>query len=387
MYNKVIYIVKSELHYYPPCVSQVRLLKELGVNIEVWFGSSNKSALKIFDNEKICYKCIGREKIGFGLFGKAVNWYVFRKSIQRLMRNMSKDEKSQTLFWFGTTESVLPLMRALKGINYLLTSLELLDDKSNDIKRILFGKVAKQAKAIVACEETRAYIMKYWYNLEALPYVMPNKPYSLGVDKKAEPTCDLTREALEKVVGKKFIIYQGIFQNIDYLCEIARALKELNTDYYLVMMGFDIRNRNTIEELKKIYDKVIYIESLPAPLHLEITSHAHIGVVFYDGNTLNKAFCAPNKIYEYSGFGIPALANRIPGLTNTIHKSGAGKCVELVSDQIAKAIKDIEREYEFYSKSAIDFYNNTNNMLTMKSIVNNQKIISSKGFVKNEYSS
>ena len=30
--KKVIYIVKSELHIYPPCIAQIRMLKKNGVD-------------------------------------------------------------------------------------------------------------------------------------------------------------------------------------------------------------------------------------------------------------------------------------------------------------------------------------------------------------------
>lgn len=28
---KVLYIVKTQLHYYPPCISQIRMLKDLAM--------------------------------------------------------------------------------------------------------------------------------------------------------------------------------------------------------------------------------------------------------------------------------------------------------------------------------------------------------------------
>lgn len=37
-------------------------------------------------------------------------------------------DASQTLFWFGTAETAMPMVGKLKGYNYALTSLELLDD-------------------------------------------------------------------------------------------------------------------------------------------------------------------------------------------------------------------------------------------------------------------
>ena len=51
--KKVIYIVKSELHIYPPCIAQIRMLKKNGVDVEVWYGSCAKQLLAIFDAENM----------------------------------------------------------------------------------------------------------------------------------------------------------------------------------------------------------------------------------------------------------------------------------------------------------------------------------------------
>ena len=131
---------------------------------------------------------------------------------------------------------------------------------------------------------------------------------------------------------------------------------------------------NAYEELKKIYDKVIELSSLPAPLHLEVTSHAKIGLVFYDDFSLNQAFCAPNKIYEYSGFGIPMLANKIPGLENTVGKFNAGKCIDFESEQLMEAIKEIDGNYERYSVNALALYDAVDNEGKIRQIIFEHKI-------------
>ncbi|KAA6307134.1 hypothetical protein EZS27_041199, partial [termite gut metagenome] len=38
-----------------------------------------------------------------------------------------------------------------------------------------------------------------------------------------------------------------------------------------------------------------------------------IGIVSYAFDDLNHVFCAPNKTWEYTGFGIPMLGNNAPG--------------------------------------------------------------------------
>lgn len=374
MFNKVIYIVKTDLHYYPPCMMQIRYLKKCGVRVEVWFASSNESALTILDKEQIPYVCLGESPRVNSLIGKLKNWMEFRRNVNRQLNNISQSERENTLLWVGTAESAIPLYGVLQHYHYNLTMLELLDGDKNKFKRTTFGKLAKKAEAIVACEVTRAYITKYWFGLKKLPYVMPNKPYELGTTKNAEPSCDKTKQAIDVIRGKKFIIFQGIFQKVDYMKALATALSQMDSDYYIVLMGFDLYKTNAYEKLKKIYERVIELSSLPAPLHLEVTSHAQIGLVFYDDFSLNQAFCAPNKIYEYSGFGIPMIANKIPGLENTVGKFNAGKCVEFESKQLMKAIKEIDDNYEQYSANSLSLYNAVDNESTINDIIRDIKI-------------
>ena len=374
MFNKVIYIVKTDLHYYPPCMMQIRYLKKCGVRVEVWFASSNESALTILDKEQIPYVCLGESPRVNSLIGKLKNWMEFRRNVNRQLNNISQSERENTLLWVGTAESAIPLYGVLQHYHYNLTMLELLDGDKNKFKRTTFGKLAKKAEAIVACEVTRAYIMKYWFGLKKLPYVMPNKPYELGTTKNAEPSCDKTKQAIDVIRGKKFIIFQGIFQKVDYMKALATALSQMDSDYYIVLMGFDLYKTNAYEKLKKIYERVIELSSLPAPLHLEVTSHAQIGLVFYDDFSLNQAFCAPNKIYEYSGFGIPMIANKIPGLENTVGKINSGKCVEFESKQLMKAIKEIDDNYEQYSANSLSLYNAVDNESTINDIIRDIKI-------------
>ena len=372
MYRKVIYVVKSDLHYYPPCMSQILLLNDCEVDVEVWFGSTEKSAVDILLKNNIEYENLDVKKHGKSTIERIENWVDYRRKVAKKMHDLGQVE--EVIFWFGTVESIIPLWGCLKGINYMVTSLELLDGKENRWKRFVFGSMACQARAHIACEETRAYIMKDYYGLKKVPYVMPNKPYCLGVKKDAAFSVEQTKQVADLLENKKYIIYQGIFQNTEYICELAKALDDMDSEYYLVMMGMTTHNENVIEEIRRIYPKVIFIPSIPAPHHLEITSHAKIGVVFYDGKTLNKAFCAPNKIYEYSGLGIPALANNIPGLKNTVGKAKAGVCVEFQHEKLRSAILEIEINYDEYSKNAIDFYEQTDNSKVMYEIMESLKI-------------
>ena len=369
-YKKVIYIVKSQLHIYPPCIAQIRMLKKNGVDVEVWYGSCSESLLVLLNQEGIQTIEIGEVRGRYpGKLDKVNNWIIFGNAVKRHIISVS--DISQTIFWFGTAETAIPLVGKLKGINYALTSLELLDD--DKIKRRIFGKLTYDAKFLVCCETTRAYIMRYWYNLKKLPYVMPNKPYGFDQNRRKEPSIEASRKAIELIKDKKFIIYQGILKSPDYMLNMAKAIKESGSNYYFVLMGQD--PENIYPKVVKEYSKTIYIENIPAPFHLEVTSYADIGFVFYDENSsLNRAFCAPNKIYEYSGLGIPSIGNMVPGLVNTIGAAKAGICCHMCKEELVKALSSIKELYEEYSRNSYAFYSATDNESLMKAIINENGI-------------
>jgi len=102
---------------------------------------------------------------------------------------------------------------------------------------------------------------------------------------------------------------------------------------------------------------LVHIPWVRPPAHLEITSHAHVGIAFYKFDSLNSIFCAPNKIWEYSAFGVPTLCQDIPGLRYTIGTAGAGVCVDSQSvDAIISAVRIIEANYSVHSQRAREFY-------------------------------
>lgn len=363
---KIVYIVKTKLHYYPPCVSQIRMIKKLKYDIEVLYGTSNESALKLLESDGIKCKKIGSiSDENNSIVKKLFSWIKFRFALKKELKKYPKN----TIFWFGTGESALPMICGLKGYNYIVSFLELYDEFPFRIK--LFGKIAREALAVTVCEIDRAYLMHYWWGLDKLPYVFPNKPYDLLRTKKAKPSIKEVKEVIDKIGNNKIILYQGIIQNSEELVEVAKALNHTKTHYKFVLMGID--KYKSIDIIKKHYSDIEYIEYIPAPYHLEITSYAQLGITFYRPDSLNKVYCAPNKIYEYTGFGIPVLCNNIPGLINTIGNSESGMCVDMKEKDIVKAINMIENDYDKYSKNAINFFESTDNYSKMEELLKNIK--------------
>lgn len=116
-----------------------------------------------------------------------------------------------------------------------------------------------------------------------------------------------------------------------------------------------------LRKYKQIDDSLIHIEFIPAPDYLLFTSMCYIGIVTYDPFTLNTAYCAPNKIFEYAAFGKPMIANNIPGL-KVLSEAGAGETInENDISSIKEAILLIDKDYEKYRSAALGFFNSVDN--------------------------
>lgn len=254
------------------------------------------------------------------------------------------------ILWVLSENTALLLKRFLRGKKYIITMYELRDRYPDLLKKI--KPILKQAVVNVACEYNRANMMRIWLQLDETPIVLPNKPYLHP--RKRNINCVYDEQLSEK---KRIILYQGHISRDRNLEGICAAVNDMN-EYTLILMG---DGGEYIEYLRTKYKNVLFLNYVKAPMHLNVTSHAHIGIVTYDYYSLNTIYCAPNKIWEYSGFGIPVLANDIPGLRYTVGSSKSGICLDMNSpESIKKAIKVIEENYDVFSKNAIEMYNSCN---------------------------
>ena len=108
---KVLYIVKTQLHYYPPCISQIRMLKDLGYDVEVLYGTSNESALKLLAKENIpCHKVAEIKDVASSKIEKLQDWYKFRCGVLNALKQYPED----TVLWFGTAGKRTPYERCIE---------------------------------------------------------------------------------------------------------------------------------------------------------------------------------------------------------------------------------------------------------------------------------
>ena len=243
---------------------------------------------------------------------------------------------------------------------YIFTIYEL---HTNSIESRHIRKASQNALINVVPEYNRAHLQKYYFDLSDLPLVLPNKPTGHPLQRHLEIEDENIRNEILKIVnaGKKIIIYMGKITKERPLESLIKAVQLMNDKFELVVLG---GRTAYLKELEDCYPNAFrYLGFVQPPNHLKVASWADIGVIVYVSenniNGLNALYCAPNKVYEYTGFGMPILANDIPGLFYTVEHDKCGYCVDLNDvEDITKKLENCINNYEILSQNAMNFFNN-----------------------------
>lgn len=235
---------------------------------------------------------------------------------------------------------------------------------------------ARNAFRVIVPEYNRAHIQKTWWNLEKTPIVLPNKPSTAEIRPSYEVSPEI--DAVFSHETRKILLYQGAYGGDRDLTAFAQSLQYLNDEYALYLMGkaASKAQSETVAALCGEYQNVHDVGFLAAPQHLSFTHYGYIGVLPYAPSPagryskLNALYCAPNKIWEYSRFGLPMVGSDVPGLTQPFAEHGMGLAVDCNDPQaIASAVRAIEENYASMSANSKSFFEHTDIAAIVESIL------------------
>ena len=240
--------------------------------------------------------------------------------------------------------------------NYLYTMYELCIKNGNAPK--IYDYAARKALLTVVPEYCRAHIVKAFYALPHMPGIIPNKPLEHPRQKNLSISDPAISEKIAQIEhsGKKIIMYMGILSSERPLEPIIEAVTQIE-DYVFVVLGERTPYLDRLE--KTMAGRFEYLGSMKPPHHLEVASHANIAYISYVANnhSINAVFCAPNKVYEFAGFGIPMLCNDNPGLKFTVEYYGMGVCtLDLSVASIQAALKKIDANANTMGEAANRYF-------------------------------
>lgn len=294
------------------------------------------------------------------VFSKLIHRYNLYRSVNY---NVVECMRSSNYLWI-TSPSCIRILK--KKIFQYKTIVELLELQKcgysyRNLIKFDIGKYAKGSWKNVTVEQNRAYIQQIWWDLKKVPYVLPNKPFNLNFG-------ELTSE-LESTIKKmknekrKIILYLGGIYSDRYFESIAKAISKQD-DYVMYIVGRIPTNKDAkiVEKIVKNYS-VEYLGYYLPPSHLALISYARIGILPYQPSKesflseLNALYCAPNKIWEYAGFGVPMVGSDVLGLKLPFEQWNIGRCCDLNDESsIIKAIEEVDRNHDEMSLNCYKFY-------------------------------
>ena len=354
----ILFVYKGYFSYLPPFQSLVEaLLSTNEYKLKVICSEEEPDMDELYLHENLEFIHYYTLEPRTGIMSKVRNRLksvnLFRKKVKYDLDNLQYD-----ILWIIHERTAVAIRDILVGRKYILSSYELREHDEPELMKPLLRPM-REAKVNIQCESNRAWIARIIYGLKETPIVIPNKPFYHPINRN---------ESSDKIKSdsKKIIMYQGVLtreRNLDGMCKAISSLD----GFKLVILG---KETEYSDELKNKYNSVEFLGFIKSPAHLKLTSNAYIGLVTYNPDALNCVYCAPNKIWEFSGFGIPMICNQIPGLEYTVQANNCGVCTDTDDPEaIIKAIRLIDSNYQEYSENARKMYASVNLNEIIKQVI------------------
>ena len=290
------------LNTIPPTINFINYLNSTGIKITVFSFNSSKESF----SEGIELINYSSKKYPKSFFSRVFSKIAFHFSFYRYL---IKNWDAFNCILLGAWD--------IRGLNKLKTVFGLKTRIIYQFHELEFQKLkyCRMADFCLVPEVNRLWISYFLGNLKLKPLLLPNIPFVQN-----PPNVGLPSEIKQlKKENKLILLYQGL---IDFekrcLKEILESLKNVEKQISLVIMPSPVSSDSEIKKLNdlcekfRITDRVVLIESMPTPLHLTMVQNADIGIGLYRPTSLNQIYAAPNRLYEFTNFGIPVILPDFP---------------------------------------------------------------------------
>jgi hypothetical protein len=357
-------LCRLPLEALPPVLSASVLLARLGLRVHVGTSNAGPDVIALLRSEGVRVSAFGRTYRNLhSVSGRLLSGIQFHSDAWRFISTLPKT----TPLWIGSADTAIALGPRLLKRRYVLQSNELYDTTWH--LRLPLRPFARGALSVVVPEASRAAIVRYWYGLPCTPHVLPNKSVLQCQRRNAHIDDPRAKDIIESLgSATKLVLYQGQITAERDIRPVAAVVKKLGAPWRFAIMGAEAFHP-FLEEVRRLCPNVIVIPRIPAPGHLQVTSHAYVGVVTYTRTSFNHLFCAPNKIWEYSGAAVPMICDDLPGL-QAVATGGAGVCVDFQdSEALTSSLLRIDAHHERYSAASAQFFESVDTTVTIAAIV------------------
>ena len=358
-----VLLFNHDIKLYPPILSVVGCLIKAGQSVAVVGYCSDPDIIVSLKSNGATYIEVICNSSNENAVKKLCKLFIYQRKVKSYIRNAASPD---TLFWIFGNENVWILHSLVAHYKSIIYLFEVPQFKISLRYRLLapfvnYANLMRSAFKVVCCEYNRAHITKAFFGLKELPTVIPNKPEIADFIPVNLSLAGLANET------RKILLYQGIFnfpeRSLEAFCESVDYLPD---EYIVVLMGPESAYRKHLMEQFQS-ERVKFISFISPPHHLSVTSGSYIGFLNYfspQGDIeacLNTLYCAPNKIFEYSKYGIPMIGNDVPALRFLLDECESGICLtDLTAQGIADAVMRISDDYDRFKVNSLKLYDSVN---------------------------
>lgn len=357
---KLLVVCAEKLDEYPPVIALCETLVSLGHSTTVLARNCDSLPVGLASSKLLTCVELGSRPSGVT---RIVNDIAAESKIRRFCQEHARE---YDIVWTTTDNSARACGKELYGVRHVMQLMELAEyvplvtKRDMPLHSTIVPKLARRAYRVVVPEYNRAFIQQAWWKLERTPAVLPNKsvPKFSTEDPGQYPNIQNTFSA----ETRKILLYQGVFTEDRNFTQIIAAMDVLGEEYALYLMGVKDGDRDRMESVRDGRSNVVLIPFVPAPRHLAYTKYGYIGLLPYKPaqgrqSPLNALYCAPNKIWEYSCFGLPMIGSDVPGLASLFSGEGIGVTCDIEdSESFVSSVKRIDADYDTFANRSAHFF-------------------------------
>lgn len=198
----------------------------------------------------------------------------------------------------------------------------------------------RRADAVVVVNETIRNEYRDRYGVEGT--VLRNAAPAVPESVRSNPMDIRALAGLDRTA--KVVLYQGGLVPGRGLDVCVRAAAHFDDGVHLVLIGKG-RSRDELVMLAEeagVGDRVHFLPAVEPGELPAYTSAADVGVIPYQPVSRNNEYALPNKIFEYTGAGIPVVASDLPELRRIVSTSECGVTYDSFDPvDLARALRDV----------------------------------------------
>jgi glycosyltransferase involved in cell wall biosynthesis len=337
----------------PPIVFSSISLSRLGAQVVICSAGCSALTKEYLESENVKLHSLGINLYPKGLLGKLIIRISFLSLLKRLLRLLEID-----FFWLHGAHGMRYLQLCPKGAKIVTHAHELYS--SGSYKRTQ-DKAINAADVLIVPEENRKLILKAGSHSSAQTFIVPNRMLeNLPTFATGNDTKNIFISHGGSANCTKFLIYQGLISKERCLLQLINGfinVSDVNIGLIILGGGTDIVYLNKIKKMASIDSRIVFVEKIPHPGHLRITSGCFAGILLYAPSCLNNIYCAPNKIYEYTSYGLAMVVPDFPGMKYLIEKFDLGSaCDPYDQVSITSAIENIITRNPDYNKKCAKLF-------------------------------